>query len=253
LLCLTQSISTSAATSNGLGKPMGHLNDTQIQSAQKAQYAATILLITCLATTKMSIVFFVQGLSPIVSHRKWCHLLGGATIIWFFVALLTTVFQCAPPRTWDDLNGKRCVNLRAWWTFVAAGNIFTDLSIVTLQVYVLWGIQLQISRKILLLAIFSTRLTVVGAAITQLVLYITSLGSLDVTFRAWLPVVLNGTVQFLRITTSCIPHIKRFLDSLESGMIRVEDPTEEATEAATDDRELKTIGGSNPTGVRSYK
>ncbi|KAL8900183.1 MAG: hypothetical protein Q9207_005819 [Kuettlingeria erythrocarpa] len=45
----------------------------------------------------------------------------------------------------------------------------------------------------------------------------------DTTFETW-PVVLSAeVVQSLSIITACVPCLKPFLDSLESGMIRVDD------------------------------
>lgn len=64
----------------------------------------------------------------------------------------------------------------------------------------------------------------VGARISQNCLYNIAINDPDVTQSAWLPVVMNQIAQSFSITTACIPHIKRFMESLESGMIRVEDP-----------------------------
>jgi hypothetical protein len=66
--------------------------------------------------------------------------------------------------------------------------------------------------------------SVVVVAIAQLPAYYSVRDDRDITLRAWLPVVLNQAVQALGIVTACIPHVKRFLDSLESGIIRVEVP-----------------------------
>jgi hypothetical protein len=73
----------------------------------------------------------------------------------------------------------------------------------------------------------SSHISVVGTRVAQLALYKMAMISTDVTLRAWLPLVVNEIVQSLDITTACIPHIKRFLESLKSGMIRVEDPVDE--------------------------
>lgn len=86
----------------------------------------------------------------------------------------------------------------------------------------------------------------VGAAIAQLVTYRSTLGDTDFTLRAWLPFVVNEIVQSLGITTACIPHIKRFLESLESGMIRVEEPTEEGM-----GNELHGTGATRASGNSS--
>lgn len=48
-------------------------------------------------------------------------------------------------------------------------------------------------------------------------------GSEDFTYRVWPAVLCNQLVQNLGIITACVPYIKPFLESLESGMIRTDD------------------------------
>ena len=48
-------------------------------------------------------------------------------------------------------------------------------------------------------------------------------GSEDRTFAAWPVVVCSQFVQALSIITACIPYLKPFFVSLESGMIRADD------------------------------
>ncbi|KAF2469393.1 uncharacterized protein BDR25DRAFT_288944 [Lindgomyces ingoldianus] len=251
ILSLGQSIAVSAAVSNGLGKPLESLNEAQIEATLKSQYVAIILLIACLGTTKLSIAVFVKGLSPDVHHHRYSNWIGLSSLVWMVIGLISAIFQCSPPHTWDPLNGNHCVNLRAWWTFIALGNMLTDVFIVAVQFFLLWGVQLPMSNKFILFSIFSFRLGVVGATIAQLYVYYQSFDSLDITLRAWLPALLNQLIQSLSISTACIPHLKRFLDSLESGMIRVREPSRmDNSQVGT---ELGGVGGSNSTRASSKK
>ena len=45
----------------------------------------------------------------------------------------------------------------------------------------------------------------------------------DLTYRLWTAVLCNQLVQNVGIATSCVPYIKPFFESLESGMIRTDD------------------------------
>ena len=82
---------------------------------------------------------------------------------------------------------------------------------------------------------------VVVAAIAQLETHYSVHDDPDLTLRVWLPVMLNEVVQALGIITACIPHVRRFLDSLESGMIRVEEPT--AANSEIEGSELADLSG----------
>ena len=57
----------------------------------------------------------------------------------------------------------------------------------------------------------------------QLVYLHRASGSEDFTYRVWPAVLCNQLVQNLGIITACVPYIKPFLESLESGMIRTDD------------------------------
>ena len=57
----------------------------------------------------------------------------------------------------------------------------------------------------------------------QLVYLRRASGSEDFTYRVWPAVLCNQLVQDLSIITACVPYIKPFLESLESGMIRTDD------------------------------
>lgn len=64
---------------------------------------------------------------------------------------------------------------------------------------------------------------VLAATILQLIYLNRAAHTSDATFKAW-PVVLGAQmVQSLSIITACIPSLKPFLESLESGMLRSDD------------------------------
>ena len=66
-------------------------------------------------------------------------------------------------------------------------------------------------------------LRVLAAIILQLVYQNRAAHTKDRTFKMW-PVVLSAqTVQSLSIITACVPCLKPFLESLESGMLRSDD------------------------------
>ena len=63
----------------------------------------------------------------------------------------------------------------------------------------------------------------IGAIICELVFRNRIAGSEDLTFAAWPVVVCSQFVQALSIITACIPYLKPFFSSLETGMIRADD------------------------------
>ncbi|KAL5404780.1 hypothetical protein PMIN03_008915 [Paraphaeosphaeria minitans] len=83
----------------------------------------------------------------------------------------------------------------------------------------------------------------------QVVIYHKSAVRQDMTLHLWLPVVLNEVVQSMQISAACIPHIKRFLESLESGMIRVEEPEAQGGTELQNTGRTGASGGSGRSGL----
>jgi hypothetical protein len=64
--------------------------------------------------------------------------------------------------------------------------------------------------------------SVAVAAVVQLALFWRVLSDPDITFSQWLPIVCNQLVLSLSFVTACLSYLKPFMESLESGVIRVE-------------------------------
>lgn len=63
----------------------------------------------------------------------------------------------------------------------------------------------------------------IGAVTCELVYRNRAAGSQDRTFTQWPVVICSQFVQALSIITACIPYLKPFFVSLETGMIRTDD------------------------------
>ena len=68
-----------------------------------------------------------------------------------------------------------------------------------------------------------TKHSVIGAIISELIFRHRAHRSSDQTFSTWPVVVCLQLVQSLSIIFGCIPYLKPFFASLESGLIRVDD------------------------------
>lgn len=64
---------------------------------------------------------------------------------------------------------------------------------------------------------------VVGAASVQLVIFSRVYSNPNTTNTIWVPILLNQVTRCLSLITACIPYLKPFMESLESGVVRVED------------------------------
>ncbi|KAI1173357.1 hypothetical protein F4777DRAFT_558196 [Nemania sp. FL0916] len=219
---LAQCILISKAAASGLGRASASLTPGSIDNTIKSEYASVPFFILTLALVKLSIYFAVIHLSPNRLHRRINLVLGVITALWYVPATFSSIFQCAIPTPWDYIHGTHCIDRRSWWAFVMVLNVITDLGVVALYILILWKLHISPARKATLMTVFSTRVLVVVAAILQLYEFYNATPSDNVTSALYLPVALKQAVLALSITTACIPYLKPFMNSLEAGVVRIE-------------------------------
>jgi len=82
-------------------------------------------------------------------------------------------------------------------------------------------IQTPWRKKLTIVGVFGIRVFVVAAVACQL--FYSNQPVSDPAFDLWPASISTQVVQCLSITTACIPYLKPFLDSLESGLMRADD------------------------------
>ncbi|TAQ86144.1 hypothetical protein B7494_g5541 [Chlorociboria aeruginascens] len=70
---------------------------------------------------------------------------------------------------------------------------------------------------------FSCRILVIGAVITHLYFQWRLKSSDDTTSQKWPQIVASQTIQSMNVVTACIPYLKPFYESLQSGMLGNDD------------------------------
>ncbi|KAI1165811.1 hypothetical protein F5B18DRAFT_608780 [Nemania serpens] len=219
---LAQCVSISLGASQGLGDSVSQLGEYAVENFLQAEYASFVFQLITLALVKWSISASIQQLSPSATHKRLDLILRIAVGVWLLTAVLTSLFQCAFPTPWDYFHGSKCINRRAWWTYVSLVNIVTEFSIVGLYFLIIAKLRMSLARRSFVFIVFSSCLLIVGIALTQLVIFLDVFPSLDLTKDLWLPTVLNQAILSTSVVTACGPYLRPFMESLESGMARVE-------------------------------
>ncbi|KAM0446196.1 hypothetical protein ACHAQK_001112 [Fusarium lateritium] len=156
--------------------------------------------------------------------QKWIIIICEAIVgVWGATALVVNFFQCQPPTPWMYGGNDKCINLKAFWTCYSTANIITDIIIVVVMAENVLKIQTSWSKKILVMSVFGSRIFVTPAIAAQIHYSNKTFASADHSFAIWPASVAIQLVQCLAILTVCLPNFKPFLDSLESGQIRVDD------------------------------
>ncbi|KAI8955180.1 hypothetical protein F4801DRAFT_377749 [Xylaria longipes] len=219
---LAQCVSISLGASHRLGEPMSSLNENAVENFLMAEYISFVFQLIALALIKWSISASIQQLSPSATHQRLDGILRIVVGLWLFSAVLTSLFQCALPTPWDYVNNHRCINKRAWWTYVSVVNIGTEFCIVALYFLIIGNLRMSLARRSVVLVVFSTRLLIIGSALAQLAVFLDAFPSLDLTMDLWLPTILNQATLSTSVVTASIPYLRPFMESLQSGIARVE-------------------------------
>ncbi|KAK7398530.1 hypothetical protein QQX98_012078 [Neonectria punicea] len=238
LFAVGQSIAVFVACENGLGKPFDTLSSSNIDTFFKSQYAANAMFVASLLCSKMSGIMGLRLMSR--SNQKWiilgCEIVVG---LWGLSAFIVSFFQCAIPTPWDFSDSDECIDRSAFWTYYSIANIVTDIAIVAIMAENARKIQTSWSKKMLVIGVFGSRIFVVPAAAAQIYYSIQAFAAEDISFSLWEAAITIQLVQCLAVFTVCVPNLKPFLDSLESGQIRVDD--------------LRRQGQSSSNGYPTYK
>jgi len=216
------SIAVSVAASKGLGKHFNTLTASDAESFQKALYAADLLFIVTLTTTKVAVTLLLKALTPIKLHQKYAMAVGIISALWGITSFLVTAFECQAPSVWKVV-GNNCISLNAFDNYLQITNILTDLLLIILPVVVLWDVKISARRKVAIVGCFVARGLVVAAVIVQLVIWNSSNRLEDLSFDLWEPTVVTQIVVMLSIVTACIPYLKPLYLSFETGMLRSDD------------------------------
>ncbi|KAI4231320.1 MAG: hypothetical protein L6R40_007765 [Gallowayella cf. fulva] len=195
-----ESIAISLNVSNGLGQHVSQLTVFQQAGFEKSYYAAVLLYVPCVSLSKLAVLLLLRTITPVAAHRRIAYTTGVATIAWAGVA-----------------------EVSAFWYWFGTVQLFLDLVLVILPWIIVRRVQMSMHRKIVIVCCFGTRLAVIVAIIAQLAYFNSATTSTDVSYHLWPEIVCTQVVQSLSIMTACVPYLKPFFDSLESGMIRSDD------------------------------
>ncbi|KAI1374518.1 hypothetical protein F4677DRAFT_425296 [Hypoxylon crocopeplum] len=219
---ISQTIATSVGVANGLGQHLSALSNDNIIAFEKCYYVASVLFVASQALSKLSVIFFIRVISPNPLHKTLTWVLTAATLAWAISSIFALLFQCDTPRVWDFLANK-CVDRGALWDYINVVNIILDVCLVWLPFAVVWKLQAQAKRKLILILCFSTRILTIAAIVWQIVESHKILNHGDATFAFWPLIVSMSLAQSLGIMAACAPYLKPLLDNLESGLIRSDD------------------------------
>ena len=217
LFAIAQTAVIHVSARHGLGQRQDELSSASFSTYAKTYYTANILYIFTVYFAKASIVFLIKRLSPFRTTHRLCYGLLGIISIWAIAETFVFAFQCSVPSPWNYTG--TCVSLSAMYYTEATFDIITDLAVIVLPAWVIWGVQIPLRKRLAVIAVFSGRIVVVICSACRIGFLHTYLDSRDKSWNAVTPQTWLQIIQCLSIITACLPCLKPFLESLESGFM----------------------------------
>ncbi|KAH8660814.1 hypothetical protein BGZ60DRAFT_530820 [Tricladium varicosporioides] len=219
---LAQIATVFVATDHGLGQQWENISVSQKVVLQKSTYASGILLIFSLVLTKLSVISFMQSLSPSTINLRSGYAIAAFLALWGVVSVFVSAFQCSLPNPYDVYYGK-CLDVYGFWMSFSILNIISDIILIAWPALIILKVRTGLWRRIIIVMCFACRIFVIGAIAAQMCFLRDTRKSTDVSLDSWKLAIATQLMQCLSITTACIPYLRPFLDSLESGLLRSDD------------------------------
>ncbi|EGE78868.1 hypothetical protein RJZ56_001618 [Blastomyces dermatitidis] len=158
LFCIQSSV-VFVQIGNGWGKSRELLTPRPHIALLKATYAADMLYVLTHCVSKCSAALFYLRISPGRSHIFMAWGLVGLSVIWAVISMILISLGCDHSRPWTDISSK-CAGVFPRWQFIGAFDIITEIGLSSVPFFLVAGIQMHASRKIVVVLAFSSRLLV---------------------------------------------------------------------------------------------
>ncbi|KAK0715148.1 hypothetical protein B0H67DRAFT_553733 [Lasiosphaeris hirsuta] len=214
-LFIIQSSLVFTQVSQGLGKTMKDVTPEGLIALQKDGFVADIIYLLALWLTKISIVYLFIRLSPDRNHIRAAYLCLAAATLFLVVTVFTTCLRCNLAAPWLFV-GEQCPGLLARWQATAAFDITTEVGLFAVAVYMTQGLQLDRSKKSVVLFAFGLRLLVIIPTIIRLTYLSLAFSSSDPTLDSVLATICTQTQLSYAIIATTTPCLRPFMSALNT-------------------------------------
>jgi hypothetical protein len=151
---------------------MWTLKAHEITNVLKYYFLGEIFYVVALGISKISILFFYLRVFPAKSFRIQVYCVMALSVAYTIAFFFATTFQCAPVsmawNQWDKLHEGTCNNIHLQGWIAAAINIFLDLLVMVLPLTHLAKLNMNLKKKIMVIAMFSVGIFVIFVSTIRL-------------------------------------------------------------------------------------
>ncbi|KAF2011280.1 hypothetical protein BU24DRAFT_466011 [Aaosphaeria arxii CBS 175.79] len=185
---------------------------------EKTYFSSQLLFIPVICISKLSILHSLFQITPVREHKAPIIIFAAFVGMILVAFEFATAFQCFEPR-WAVQSGQ-CIKQTLYWQIFGVFDILTDVFICIFPIYIVSTLQMGLKFKIVVAGVFVTRIAAIAASSCRLVYISRSHVNVEVdAFAFWASVLNTEVEQGLSVITACVPFLKPFFESLETGMM----------------------------------
>ncbi|KAF2767033.1 hypothetical protein EJ03DRAFT_276931, partial [Teratosphaeria nubilosa] len=199
----------------GIGRDFWTVPPDDITKILRIFYFDEMLYIAALPIIEIAICCTYLRIFPQHGFRKAVFVALGLNLGYVVAFMVVTMFQCTPVNaawlTWDKEHGGTCrdINAQSWAS--AATNIVLDIFVVVLPMPVLWQLNLNPRKRLLVMLMFRVGFFVTFVSILRLHLLVKFGNSRNITYDYkqvgyWTVIEVNTA-----LCCACMPGIRNLL------------------------------------------
>ncbi|EEP82282.1 predicted protein [Uncinocarpus reesii 1704] len=169
------------AVTEGLGKSKSILDATQINVAEKFLYISDIFFLLGHYAAKVSVALLVRRLGR------------------------------------ERLYRRICSGIKLRWQFAAAFDVLSEMLILSIVIYLVWGLRMSLTSKAVVVAAFGCRIPTIPATIVRVISIDGAVTPIDPTLRSVDSSICTEVLLHYSLMAATIPCLKPFVIAFNTG------------------------------------
>ncbi|KJZ71924.1 hypothetical protein HIM_08680 [Hirsutella minnesotensis 3608] len=209
-----------AAVHNGLGRRTELLTDQSHEAALKLNYAANLLYLLAIGSSKCSMSLLMSRLTRYTHSRVASHVITALAAGWTFAAMILIGLQCTAPNHWDTSDLSKCPTFFTRWAVAEGFSLLVEVLISSMAVVLVWNLSMATRTKVMVVLAFSAQLLVAIPVALRLEFLRSRVRgpASDPLFAATNSAIATQVVVHLSVMAATFPCLRQFLQAFDSGL-----------------------------------
>ncbi|KAH7009474.1 hypothetical protein B0J12DRAFT_587225 [Macrophomina phaseolina] len=161
--------------------------------------------------TKVSLAQFYIRLSPDTNFKIGAYIVMFVSVCYNLLGGFCFLFFCRPiHKLWDYTVPGHCINMGAAFLSTAAVNTATDISLLLLPIWLLWGLHLPVKKKIGVVLVLMAGSFVCAVSIIRLAIIPSGMKNPDITWNYVRNLMWCIIETYVGIICTCLPSLWTF-------------------------------------------